>query len=111
MNYDEIYEKIENKVYETQATKNSWAGAGAAITTDFKENYQNDDSIEYYCTPDAKYFIWLLEECKDYVYGDYLNKYEACPRFVRAIKKADKNHVTIQPKLFDVLSEIVIMED
>lgn len=111
MLYEKVYRMIENKEYETKATKESWAGAGAAITAEFKENYQNDSSVEYYCTPDAKYYIWLLEECKDYVYGDYLNKYESCPRFVRIVKEADKKDSTIQSKLFEVFYAVHSSED
>lgn len=98
--------KIEKEDYQREAKEPSWGGAGIAICSEPNDGWERDETLNYYCTENARCFIWLLEEIREWVYYGPFDKYERCGAFIEAIKKAKKQHRDLKEQLLSVLEQM-----
>lgn len=109
--FNKLAQAVYDKVYEKKGYATSWGGAGAAISEEPNTTWANDTRIVYCCTPDAKAYIWLLEELKSCVDVDYLTKYAYYPDLITTVAAVDKLDIPLREKLLQVLNHVKANED
>ena len=107
MNYEKIREKILNKDYEKEATETEWAGCGIALCAEPHDVWEIDGSIDYYCTQNARCFVWLLKLLAEPLYEkDFMNKYDNLAAFTEAIRQAKKGSFDLEKQLLSVVTVV-----